>query len=155
MTQNKYKKELEDWNRRIKERVPEVDEQVLQFITDMVCHAAATEEEYEIIRSTFCAGYCYHFAHMLKHTFKRGEVCWAAPFGHFVWVDDNGIPYDVEGMNDGEQIYNIPESYLGDMIKDFTHIPGEKIPKTTEEDIIAIIRKYEDDNNLPHQDVSE
>lgn len=132
---------------------PKVNEIVLQFITDLTCSSAETEEQYEIIRFTFKAGYCWHFAHILKNTFKRGEVCWAAPFGHIVWVDVNGVPYDAEGLNEGEQMYNIPESYLGDFIKDFIHIPGEEIPVITKDDIVGAIRKYEDDNNLPHQRV--
>lgn len=127
--------------------------QVLQFITDFATHCCDTEEEYEIIRSTFRAGYCYHFAVMLKAIFKRGVVCWVAPFGHFVWVDNNGVPYDIEGVNYGDQLYNIPEWYLGDMIKDFTHIPGEVIPTVTDDDMVRIIRKYEDDRGLPHKDV--
>lgn len=102
----------------------------------------------------FHAGYCWHFATILKNVFKRGEVCWAAPFGHFVWVDDNGVPYDVEGVNFGEQDYHIPESYLGDALKDFTHIPGE-VYNISKEQIIAIIRKYEYDNNLPYKDYTE
>lgn len=153
MEKTAIKTELEKWNAEWKKKFPEADMQVLQFITNFVTHAASTEEEYEIIRSTFRAGYCYHFAVMLKAVFKRGEVCWAAPFGHFVWVDDNGIPYDVEGMNFGEQLYNIPESYLGGMIKEFMHVPGDKIPLVTDEDIIKIIRQYEDDNGLPHKNV--
>lgn len=149
-----WKKMCEGWNERMKEMCPEADDTVLQFITDFTCHSASSEAEYEIIRHTFRAGYCWHFAHILKDTFKRGEVCWTAPFGHFVWVDDNGVPYDVEGVNFGEQAYNIPESYLGDKIRDFTHIPGETIPETTDKEVYEIIRKYEDDNQLPHKAVT-
>lgn len=148
------KEDLETWNRRTKERFPDVDSQVLQFITDMVSCAAKNGDEYEVVRSMFHAGYCWHFATMLKNTFKRGEVCWAAPLGHFVWVDDNGVPYDVEGANFGEQDYHIPESYLGDALKDFMHIPGETY-SISKEEIVDIIRKYEDDNNLPHKDYTE
>lgn len=153
MAESEWKKRLEEYNKKEKELAPEADMQVLQFITDLTCHIASTEEEWEVIRATFRGGYCYHFAAILKHIFKRGEICWAAPFGHLVWVDDNGVPYDVEGVNFGEQIYNIPEFYLGDRIKDFTHIPGDAIPKTTDEDIVALVRQYEDDNNLPHKKV--
>lgn len=42
--------------------------------------------------------------------FGRGEVCWAAPFGHFIWLD-NETPYDIEGVYYGESLYFIPESY--------------------------------------------
>lgn len=151
---NALKDDLEMWDKRIKEKVPDVDSQVLQFITDMVSCTAKNEDEYEIIRSMFRARYCWHFATILKNVFNRGEVCWAAPFGHFVWVDDNGIPYDIEGVNFGEQDYHIPERYLGDALKDFTHIPGE-INTTSNEEIVAIIRKYETDNNLSHKNYTE
>lgn len=148
------KKKFGELNRSFKQNYPEASLTVLQFISDFMTHAAATQEECEVLRLTFHAGYCWHFAHILKDTFKRGEVCWAAPFGHFVWVDDNGVPYDVEGVNEGEQDYNIPESYLGDKIKDFTHIPGECVPITTDDEVIEIIRKYEEDYNLPRKQIT-
>lgn len=140
-------------NCRVCQAHPEADRKVLDFITELCTHMAADEDAYEVIRGTFHAGYCWHFAHLLKATFSRGEVCWAAPFGHFVWVDDNGVPYDVEGLNMGEQDYNIPERYLGGLIKDFTRIPGEACPCANKEQIIGVIRRYEDDNNLSHKDI--
>lgn len=154
MTHNEWQELLEKRNRELCMNHPEADPNVLQFITELTCCATTNEDQWEIIRSTFMAGYCYHFAHMLKHAFKRGEVCIAAPFGHCVWVDENGTAYDAEGMNFGEQVYNIPESYLGDAIKDFTHIPGEMVPPLTQKDIVGIIRKYEADNGLPKADLS-
>lgn len=140
-------------NCRVCQAHPDADRKVLGFITELCTHMAADEDAHEVIRSTFRAGYCWHFAHLLKATFGRGEVCWAAPFGHFVWVDENGVPYDVEGLNMGEQDYNIPERYLGGFIKDFTRIPGEACPCASKEQIIGVIRRYEDDNNLPHKDI--
>lgn len=124
---------------------PEADPAVLEFITDFVSHAAADEAQYEILRSTFRAGYCYYFAHMLELAFNRGCVCWAAPFGHIVWVDTDGVPYDIEGVNFGEQEYHIPERYLGGHIRDFMRVPGSKPPGATEAEIKAIIEKYESD----------
>lgn len=131
--------------------VPNADEQVLQFIIDLVTCAVPTEPEYEAIRCTFRAGYCWHFATLLKATFGRGTVCWAAPFGHFVWMDDNDIPYDIEGVYDGECVYFIPESYLGNMLNDFLHIPCVNY-NATEDEIMAVIHQYEQDNNLSSQD---
>lgn len=98
------------YGKRIKKNNPNVNKQVLRFIKNFTTHAAATEKEYEIIRQTFRTGYCWHFAHLLKTTFGRGEVCWAAPFGHFIWLD-NETPYDIEGVYYGESLYFIPESY--------------------------------------------
>lgn len=147
--------QMRESDREIKKSVPDADPAVLAFITDLTCCAAKDEDQYEVIRSTFRAGYCYYFAHLLKTAFGRGEVCVAAPFGHMVWVDDNGVPYDIEGVNFGEQVYNIPESYLSEeAIKDFKHIPGEEAKCTEISEVIEMIRRYEDDNNLPHQDLS-
>lgn len=148
---NQLQLQLEEQMKRTIESVPDVDKQVLTFIKIFVTHKATTEKEYEIIRSTFRAGYCWHFAHMLKTTFNRGEVCWAAPFGHFVWVDNN-IPYDIEGVYVGESFYFIPESYLGDAITDFTQVLDIS-HNTTKEEIMNIIYRYESDNNLPHQNI--
>lgn len=153
--ETKLIREMQEIDRQMKEAVPDADMDVLAFITDMSCHSAVNEQEYEALRSTFRAGYCYYFAHMLKLAFNRGEVCWAAPFGHFVWVDDNGVPYDIEGVNFGEQIYNIPEHYqTEEMLKDFKHVPGNPGKGTKAEEIIGVIRKYEDDKGLPHADLS-
>lgn len=142
---------LKERNRQIKDNVKDADEYVLSFITDFATHAAINENEYEIICSTFRTGYCWHFAVMLKAVFGRGCVCWAAPFGHFVWMDDNNVPYDIEGVYFGEAVYYIPESYLGDALKDFIRIPGIGHDATKEE-IMDIIHRYENDNGFTHQD---
>lgn len=147
---NQLQQQLEQFKQNMLKDIPKADGQVLQFIIDLMTCYAKTQEQYEIIRSTFCAGYCWHFAHLLKDTFNRGEVCLAAPFGHFVWLDED-VPYDGGGIYDGEAVYFIPESYLGDGIQDFTHIPGVS-HDTTIEEIMDIIHRYEDDNKLPHQD---
>lgn len=151
---SELQRKLEAYDKEIKTGYPDVDEKVLTFITQLMCVYASNEDEYEIIRGTFRAGYCWHFAHLLKTTFGRGEVCWAAPFGHIVWVDDNGVPYDAEGANFGEQIYHIPEKYLGECLNDFKHIPGGD-HKSTKKELTAIIRQYEDDNKLPHTNLKE
>ena len=61
---------------------------------------------------------------MLKLAFKRGEVCWAAPYGHMVWVDDDGIPYDISGVDDSDTNDYIPEFMMESTVKDFRHVPG-------------------------------
>lgn len=143
----KLKKEMENSLKTF----PGANRQVLQFIIDLATCAVSTEPEYEAIRCTFRAGYCWHFATLLKATFKRGTVCWAAPFGHFVWLDDNGVVYDVEGVYCGEYVYFIPESYLGDMLNDFLHIPYVSY-NAMEDEIMDIIHKYEKDQGIPSQD---
>lgn len=136
---------MERHNRDMLEKAPGADPAVLRFITDFACCSARTFEGYEILRSTFRAGYCWYFAHMLKLAFGRGEVCWAAPFSHFVWVDADGTPYDVEGVNFGEQIYHIPERYLSGHVQDFMHVPGTDAAGASQDDIREIIRRYEAD----------
>lgn len=102
----------------------------------------------EHLRQLYRSGYCWHFAHMLRDTFNRGTVCLAAPFSHMVWVDDNGAPYDVEGTYVGDACLFIPESYLGEYLDSFKHIPG----RDSTEDVdtaIKIIKSYTADTNAP------
>ena len=122
------------------------DKDVLEFIDTFMSNVANVNEQ-EVLRKTFRAGYCYYFAHMLKKAFGRGKVCWAAPFGHMVWVDTDGTPYDVEGVYYGEAQWFIPESYLGDCIWDFMHVPN-KTYNATQKDLDSIIEKYKKDNGL-------
>lgn len=103
------------------------DSEVLEFIANFLYHGVPRielETSAESVRSTFRAGYCYYFAAMLQAAFGRGEICWAAPFGHIVWMDENDVPYDIEGVNDSECDYYIPISHIGEGINDFKHVPG-------------------------------
>lgn len=121
------------------EYCPKSDEKVLYFIADFLFHEGL--ENAETIRHQFHAGYCYYFAHMLKQAFGRGKVCVAAPYGHFVWKDEDGICYDVEGVTTSEAEYFIPESFMGDVVKDFLHIRGVA-HNTTKEEIDGLIERY-------------
>lgn len=118
------------------------DPQVKRFIKNCVYHEG--KENAETIWHFFRAGYCYYFAHMIKIAFHRGTVCWAAPLGHFVWCDEDGTPYDIEGIYFGEAEEFIPEEYLGDMIKDFLHVPDVAY-NATEEDITKCLERYRKD----------
>lgn len=127
---------------------PNANKNVLQFIADFLYHGVpdlSLEDSAESIRSTFRAGYCYYFAIILKEAFGRGHICWAAPFSHIVWVDINGVPYDIEGVNCSECDYYIPIEYLGDSISSFKHIPGIK---ESVEEANVIIRRFEADLQL-------
>lgn len=126
---------------------PEANETVLGFIYDFVWRKAASEEEYEMIRSLFMDGYCYYFATMLKTAFNRGEICWCAPFGHFVWVDDNGVPYDIEGVSTAEAEYYIPEEYVAEGLDDFKHVPGKSFG-ATKAYIGKAIERYKKDRGI-------
>lgn len=118
---------------------PTADTQVLQFIYNFLMHGG--EENAEVIRNQFQNGYCYYFARMLQTAFNRGTVCIAAPIGHFVWLDENQVPYDIEGVNESDCDEYIPESFLGDMIQDFMHVSGVA-HNTTSEEIQELIRRY-------------
>lgn len=118
---------------------PTADTQVLQFIYNFLMHSG--EENSEAIRNQFRNGYCYYYAHMLQRAFNRGTVCIAAPLGHFVWMDENQVPYDVGGVNESDCDEYIPESFLGDMIRDFLHVPGVT-HNTTAAEIQELIRRY-------------
>lgn len=124
------------------------DNDVLRFITHFL-EAQGKGENYEyeqeIIRRQFRAGYSLYFAHMLQYAFGRGTVCWAAPYAHFVWVDDDGIPYDIEGKYMDEYRYLIPESYLGDVIRDFKHMPGDEHPMAGLDEKADILWRYKRD----------
>ena len=122
----------------------DANEQVLQFIYNFAWHKASTEAEYEQIRCLFMDGYCYYFANMLKTAFNRGEICWCAPYGHFVWLDVNNIPYDIEGVSTSEAEYYIPECYVEAGLTDFMHVPGLTF-NATKEYIDTIIKQYEFD----------
>lgn len=95
--------------------------EVLKFISDFYICFNKDETKHEQLRYLFMNVYCYYFAHMLKLAFNRGEVCICAPFSHFVWVDMDKIPYDIEGVSASEYDYLIPETYLGDAVNDFLH----------------------------------
>lgn len=84
-----------------------------------------TEDTCEAKRFTFRSGYCYYFALILKDAFQRGELCHAYPYGHIVWVDTNGVSYDIEGVYVSDSEEFIPIEKLGDDIKNFKHVPGE------------------------------
>lgn len=117
-----------------------VNEKIIEFIGNFYKSNDKSHEECEVIRKQFRNGYCYHFAVILRDLFPGGEMCIAAPFGHIVYVYEN-IPYDVEGVYDGEATDFIPISFLGDRITNFKHIPGEYV-KETVDDVANTIKAY-------------
>ena len=145
----KYKRTLADEfvENQIK-AFPDANEKVLYFIIDFYYHSAPLDcnlQDYcENIRRQYRAGYCYYFANMLKAAFNRGEICWASPFSHIVWVDEDDIAYDIEGVHNSECNYYIPIRYLGDTIKGFKHIRGLEYI-TTKEELTKIVQQYEKD----------
>ena len=49
----------------------DANEKVLNFIADFIYYQPNNEN---LIYNQFRAGYCYHFAQILKNTFNRGEI---------------------------------------------------------------------------------
>lgn len=132
-------------------RKDEVEEFIVEFLYKQNNDHAAV-----ILHDQFRSGYCYHFAYMLRDTFHRGVVCWAAPFGHIVWKDINGKYYDVEGeLTDSEAFYFIPVWYLGEHVRDFLHINTDGHPGATKQDIINIMKRYCHDNNIEYDETAE
>lgn len=126
---------------------PNANTTVLQFIADFLYLHTMNPQQVELLRKQFHSGYCYHFATILKRCFERGEICICGDIGHFVWVDNDGTPYDIEGVNETECKYYIPESYVGDAIIDFLHVP-EKNFNATREYVENIVKHYENDMQI-------
>lgn len=97
-----------------------VDMLVIEFIADIRYHQG--DDYVETVRDLFRSGYCWHFAHILRDSFRRGRVCMAAPDNHMVWMDDN-IPYDIDGVYTRKALCFIGEEELGDYLDGFIHIP--------------------------------
>lgn len=138
---------LDQRNHYIKEFVsafttqyPKSDDTVLTFIATFL--TAAGTDQTEVIQKTFRAGYCYYFALMLHDAFPDGEICWAAPFGHIVYVKDK-IPYDIEGVYEGEAEMFVPVKRLGEAINDFRHIEGVSY-NITDQEIAQIMLEWKE-----------
>ena len=112
------------------------DEEVMIFIANILFH---NDEYNEQVRSLFRAGYCYHFANMLKDTFQRGRVCVAGPYSHVIWEDTNGCTYDIEGVSDDYEFLVPIEEVLGK--GGFTHLPSSGIV-TSKEEFERLKEKY-------------
>lgn len=82
-----------------------------------------TIEEMDVIEKVFRNGYCYYFAIMLKDAFNRGEVCMTYDHKHVVWIDDDNVAYDINGMFGW-----YPDTAIKDNYWDGLLIPVEKIP---------------------------
>lgn len=126
---------------------PDADKKVLQFIAEILYNSVPNiglDLSCEAVRFTFRAGYCYYFALMLKEAFQRGEICQTYPYSHVVWVDTDGTPYDIEGINESPCSEYIPIHYLGEAVVNFKHVPGEAF-KLSNECVESIFTKYKED----------
>lgn len=114
---------------------------VLAFIYNFINHQPNIVESKDILINQFSAGYCYHFASILQTIFKRGQICWTAPYGHMVWQDIDGICYDITGVYHGDADLFIPVWYIGAGLIDFLAIPGQYY-EPTKEKINGYIKNY-------------
>lgn len=105
------------------------DLDVIDFINDFLNHHSHITDVEETLIDQFLSGYCYYFAHILKAAFNRGSVCWAAPHGHVVWLDNDNTPYDITGeFTETDAFYGyISEEKLGHLINVFKHLPNDDI----------------------------
>lgn len=118
---------------------PKINIALLQFIHNFRNHLEYEDCE-ESIRRQFMTGYCYAFALILKDAYQGGTVCWAAPYGHVIYLYD-GCPYDIEGVYDGDALYFIPMSETYRLVYDFRHLPGV-VSGLSKSDKIDIIKEY-------------
>lgn len=138
-------------------QTPEADIKVFEFINRFVDNYQPdidNNNPYEVIRKQFRAGYCYYFAVILKDAFQRGEICWAAPYSHIVWLDVNNVPYDIEGVHICEAADYIPLAYVNSLypnfIKSYKHLT-DKLAKEdimTQDKLYDIIMSYRKDYNI-------
>ena len=116
-----------------------------QFINAFMSCGARTDTEKEALERTFTQGYCWHFAHLLQTTFKRGSVVLAAPFSHVCFKDTDGKIYDIDGKYYGEAYYFIPEDMAEEIIPncmaDFKHIPGN-LHSMNKDECIYLMQEY-------------
>lgn len=122
--------------------------EVLKFIDNFIKEVAMNSIDTErALENVFMGGYCYHFAHMLKAAFNRGEVYICAPYGHVVWRDIDNVYYDFNGIyENGDAVFvpvTDPESHWQDFARSSISNEG-----ATEEDIEKLILKYR--NKFPN-----
>ena len=69
---------------------------VVHFIANFMYNTGANPEDIFIL---FKGGYCYYFAKILETAFG-GTIVWEPDAGHILWMDENQILYDIEGVRD-------------------------------------------------------
>lgn len=94
-----------------------------------------TIEETDTFVKVFRNGYCYYFAIMLKDAFNRGEVCMTYDCRHVVWVDDDNVAYDINGIfgwyaetSNKDNYWNgllVPVEKIPNYIESFKHVPDK------------------------------
>ena len=94
--------EKKEWLLNQYRNEPQADEEVLRFIANFVFHEnGKTGKGMEAVKNLFSEDYCWHFAHMLKIVFGRGQIYCTGNGHHFVWRDTKTagiILYDINAF---------------------------------------------------------
>ncbi|MCM1215101.1 MAG: hypothetical protein NC548_11340 [Lachnospiraceae bacterium] len=106
-------------DRRIQSLQNAAQPEIIKFIEQFRSCSGSDESTIRL----FSAGYCWYFAHMLDLAFPaKGQVCLVYPYGHFVFIDRMGVPYDIRGVYTGDCEYFVPDHYIGDAVDSFKHV---------------------------------
>lgn len=116
-------------------------EEVFKFISDFTMYLEANGVYSCNLGHVFVTGYCYHFAHILKAAFRRGEVYICAPNSHVVWRDVDNRYYDFDGEYVNHSVTYVPVTDPVSHWEDFAR-NGIEHEGATEEDIQYLIAKY-------------
>lgn len=131
------------------------DLEVLKFLQNFQFNLFSDQLPVGTISDTlirqFTQGYCWHFAHLLKRTFQRGDVQLCLPgWQHFVWTDEDGTSYDIHGVFDAIELgisdAFLEEHYTG-YLEIFKHRGGKEV--TVTEDLLSEIRNAYLNTNTP------
>lgn len=99
----RYVDDDSQWISRTLQQFPKARIDVLTFIGKV--NAFSSEEERKCfstsIEKLFTNGFCYYFAVMLHDAFG-GTIVWHKGHKHILWMDENGIVYDIFGVYDGD-----------------------------------------------------
>ncbi|MCM1215100.1 MAG: hypothetical protein NC548_11335 [Lachnospiraceae bacterium] len=103
---------------------PTADISFLRFIDTM--HDNYVGHDLELITSFMRDKYHWYFAHMFDLAFpNQGTVCFVYPDARFVWVDAEGIAYDIDGPHAFTESYVVPERLLGNVANDYKRLGNE------------------------------
>ena len=129
ITYGHYSKE--EWIEHQLETFKGCDRRIITFIANMRYHQSP-HKEYQHdgampdIIHLFEAGYCYHFAVILKAMFG-GTICWLKNRSHIIWtldniITDDSIFYDISGVYyDYSTGTVVPVEELGNNLEEFLH----------------------------------
>lgn len=110
---------------------------VMSFINEFYNRDGVNSDcDKKSLENQFSNGYCFYFAHILKAAFNRGCVCCIVCGSHVIWLDDDNVGYDCQGVYNqyhGNRfnfwnkclvhIDDMPQNYL----TTYKHVPSQKL----------------------------